>query len=146
MKYLNVSQEIFLNGKKVIDIIKINKVNLLFFLIFFITEIIIGKFADSSGWIRCYAGDILIMPLMYFFIRVFTDLLKKSLPVLLLLFAFLVEFLQNMDICGFLGIDKKSLLAVIIGTKGDLKDIICYIIGTVFVYVILFIKRRFDYE
>lgn len=129
-----------------IDIIKINKVNLLFFLIFFITEIIIGKFADSSGWIRCYAGDILIMPLMYFFIRVFTDLLKKSLPVLLLLFAFLVEFLQNMDICGFLGIDKKSLLAVIIGTKGDLKDIICYIIGTVFVYVILFIKRRFDYE
>lgn len=129
-----------------IDIIETNKVNLLFFLLFFITEVIIGKFADSSGWIRCYAGDILIMPLMYFFIRSFTDSLKKSLPVLLLLFAFVVEFLQSIDICGILGIDNKSLLAVIIGTKGDLKDIICYIIGTAFIYVILFIKRRFDYE
>jgi len=117
------------------------KFSFLIFLIFLIIEIIIGLYAH--GWIRFYGGDILVMPAMYFFIRIFTDKLKKSLPLILFAFACLVEFLQYLDICGILGIDKKSLLAVIIGTSGTWNDIPCYMTGMLLIYIIIFFKRRF---
>ncbi len=117
------------------------KFSVLMFLVFLIIEIFIGLY--SHGWIRYYGGDILVMPAMYFLVRIFTDKLKKSLPVILFLFACFVEFLQYLDICGILGINKKSLLAVIIGTSGTLNDIPCYMAGTLLIYIIIFLKRRF---
>ncbi len=117
------------------------KFSVLMFLVFLIIEIFIGLY--SHGWIRYYGGDILVMPAMYFLVRIFTDKLKKSLPVILFLFACFVEFLQYLDICGILGINKKSLLAVIIGTSGTLNDIPCYMAGTLLIYIIIFLQRRF---
>lgn len=111
------------------------------FAVFLITEVMIGKFADPGGFVRCYLGDVLVMPTMYFFIRIFTDRSEKTLPLMLFGFACIVELLQSADICGRLGIDKGSLLAVVIGTKGDFKDIICYACGTVLIYALAFAER-----
>lgn len=111
------------------------------FAVFLITEILIGKFADSGGFVRCYLGDVLVMPVMYFFIGIFTDRPKKTLPLMLFGFACIVELLQSADICGRLGIDKGSLLAAVIGTKGDFKDIICYACGTALIYALAFAER-----
>lgn len=119
------------------------KKSLLIFIIFLIAEIFIGMYAH--GWIRYYGGDILIMPAMYFLVRIFTEKWRKSLPLILFVFACFVEFLQYLDICGILGIDKKSLLAVIIGTSGTWKDVPCYLAGTLLIYIIIFFKRRVDY-
>lgn len=116
------------------------KFSALMFILFLITEILIGLYAH--GWIRYYGGDILIMPAMYFLVRIFTDKFQKSLPLILFLFACFVEFLQYLDICGILGINKKSLLAVIIGTSGTWNDIPCYMAGTLFIYIIIILKRR----
>lgn len=113
------------------------------FIIFLITEIFIGMYAH--GWIRYYGGDILIMPAMYFLVSIFTEKLRKSLPLILFVFACFVEFLQYLDICGILGINKKSLLAVIIGTSGTWNDIPCYMTGTLLIYIIIFLQRSVDY-
>ena len=64
---------------------------LVMFMIFLIMEIFIGLYAH--GWLRYYGGDILIMPAMYFFIRIFTEKFRKSLPLILFVFACYVEFL-----------------------------------------------------
>jgi len=117
------------------------KFSALMFLVLLIIEILIGIY--SHGWIRYYGGDILVMPAMYFLVRIFTGRLRKSLPVILFVFACFVEFLQYLDICGILGINKKSLLAVIIGTSGTLNDILCYMAGTLLIYIIIFFQRRF---
>ena len=119
------------------------KKSFLMFIIFLITEIFIGMYAH--GWIRYYGGDILIMPAMYFLVRIFTEKLRKSLPLIVVVFACFVEFLQYLDICGILGINKKSLLAVIIGTSGTWNDIPCYMTGTLLIYIIIFLQRSVDY-
>ncbi|MDE6086797.1 MAG: DUF2809 domain-containing protein [Oscillospiraceae bacterium] len=111
---------------------KTRKSAILLFCIFLILEIFIGAFA--SGFLRNYIGDVLVMPSMYFLIRIFTEKFPKFLPGMLFLFACFVEFLQSIDLCGILGIDKHSLLAVLIGTHGEWADILCYLAGTILIY------------
>ncbi|MDE5768457.1 MAG: DUF2809 domain-containing protein [Oscillospiraceae bacterium] len=111
---------------------KIRKIEVLFFSFFLILEILIG--ALTTGFLRGYIGDVLVMPIMYFLVRIFTEKFPKSLPGILFLFACFVEFLQSIDLCGILGIDKHSLLAVLIGTHGEWADILCYLAGTILIY------------
>lgn len=141
MKYLNVSREIFLNGKKVNSMKKKRRIYFsIAFAAILLSEILIGMYA--SGWIRNSFGDILVMPAMYFLIRSFTDKFKKTLPYILFIFACTVEFLQYLDICGILGIRKGSLLSVIIGTHGCFGDILCYGAGTIIICIISHLERR----
>lgn len=108
---------------------------------FLISEVLIGLFA--KGWLRNSFGDVLVMPAMYCFIRIFTRHLKKTLPLILFAFACVTELLQYLDLCGILGIRRGSLLSVIIGTHGDFKDIVCYAAGTVLIYILMNTERRF---
>ncbi|MDE5885701.1 MAG: DUF2809 domain-containing protein [Oscillospiraceae bacterium] len=111
---------------------KIRKIEVLFFSFFLILEILIGALA--TGFLRDYIGDVLVMPTMYFLVRIFTEKFPKSLPGMLFLFACFVEFLQSIDLCGILGINKHSLLAVLIGTHGEWADILCYLAGMILIY------------
>lgn len=115
----------------------------LFFMIFLFIEILIGMYA--KGWVRYYGGDILVMPAMYFLVRTFTKKLYRTLPLILFIFACFVEFLQYLDICGILGINKKSLLAVIIGTNETWNDIPCYLAGMLLIYIMMILKRSVYY-
>lgn len=119
---------------------KKRKTAILLFSSCLISEILIGAFA--SGFIRGYVGDILVMPTMYFLIRIFTEKCQKTMPGILFFFACFVEFLQSMDLCGILGIDKKSLLAVLIGTQGEWADILCYLAGTILIYLFLLLQKH----
>ena len=65
--------------------------------------------------------------------------------MILFIFDCFVEFLQYLDICGILGINKKSLLAVIIGTNGTWNDIPCYLAGMLLIYIIMILKRSVYY-
>lgn len=114
----------------------------------FIAEFLIALYAH--GWLRFSFGDILIMPTMYYFVRIFTDKFKKSLPLILFIFACFVEFLQSIHICDILGIPEGNPLRVIIGTTALSSDILCYACGSAIIYLILFInfhsERRASYE
>lgn len=116
--------------------------NTIIFLLFLAAEIFIGMYC--SGWIRFYFGDVLIMPTMFFLIRIFTDKLKKSLPLILFLFACFVELLQSLNICDLLGIERDSLLAIIIGTSGAIEDIWCYAAGTALIYINIIIIQMIE--
>lgn len=119
------------------------------FFVLLITEIIIGAFA--TGFIRNNLGDVLVVCVIYFFICIFTDKCHYTLPLMIFIFACCVELLQYIDICGLLSIPKDSLLAVIIGTNGNIPDIFAYLAGMAIIYVYLRIenvynKRRCNYE
>ena len=45
------------------------------------TEIMIGMYAH--GFVREYIGDVLVMPAMYFFVRIFTGRSPRTLPLIL---------------------------------------------------------------
>ena len=60
-----------------------------------ITEVLIGMYA--GGWIRSYLGDVLVVILLYTLFRtIIPDKPEKwyILPTVILIFAFIVEFLQ----------------------------------------------------
>ena len=105
-------------------------------------EILIGLYA--TGWVRNYLGDILVVILIYTLFR--TVSVNKPakwyiLPTIILLFAFLVEFLQLWGFCDRFGITNK-LLRIIIGTGFSYIDLICYAVGIIPCCIIEFIKNR----
>ncbi len=122
---------------------KIHLYNAGIFLALLITEICIGLYADPSGFIRCNMGDVLVIPTIYFFIRIFADPFPKLLPAAVFLLGCIAELLQLMDICTILNIPKGSLTAVLLGTNADLKDIFCYFAGMVLIYIYLFLKGEY---
>ncbi len=98
-------------------------------------EILIGLFAD--GWIRSYLGDVLVVILLYTICRTISPDKPKTwfiLPTAILIFAFIVEFLQLWGFCDRLGITNK-LLRIIIGTGFSVVDLISYFIGIIPCYI-----------
>lgn len=110
----------------------------------FITEIIIGMYA--SGWIRAYFGDVLVVILIYTMIRTVSPDKPKYgivLPLGILIFSFIVEFLQLWGIADRLHITNK-LMRIIIGTGFSTIDLICYAAGILPCFVIEYIMKHKD--
>lgn len=79
-------------------------------------EVLIGLFAH--GWVRSYLGDVLVVILLYTIVRtIIPHKIKKwfVLPTIILLFSFIVEFLQLWGFCDRFGITNE-FLRIIIGT------------------------------
>lgn len=119
------------------------------FLVLLLVEILIGTFLDS-GFIRDYGGDILVLPVVYFLIRIFWARPSKAnsliLPGMLFLLGAFAELLQAIDLTGILGIDKRSLLGILIGSVCDPMDMLCYAAGVCIVYIYLFFEKRLSKE
>lgn len=109
---------------------------IIMFAVLLIIEILIGRFMHH-GFIRDYGGDILIIPLLYAFIRIFwledSKTTRLYLPLGLFLFGVCVELLQAVNFIDILEIGRNSTLGIIIGSTCDWKDILCYLAGTVLI-------------
>ncbi len=117
---------------------KINKIYTLAFFIFLIIEIIIALFVRDS-FIRPYMGDVLVIVLVYCFVRIFYCGKTTLLPFYVFIFAVFVELAQFFNVAGLLNLRKDSLVGTVIGTVFDFHDIICYLVGC----IILFIWQKF---
>ena len=102
------------------------------FVLLLVVEILIGKFAH--GFIRAYVGDVLVIPLIYCFVRIFYVRPAVWLPAAVGGLGILAEMLQYFNLCGLLGIPKGSLLGILLGSSADFADILCYAVGTVLIY------------
>ena len=96
------------------------------------TEIMIGMYAH--GFVRVYIGDVLVMPAMYFFVRIFTGQFPRTLPLILFVFACAVEVSQYFELYKLLGFAPGSLAAIIMGTGFAWGDIAAYAAGTLINY------------
>jgi hypothetical protein len=107
-----------------------------------ITEILIGMYA--TGWIRNYLGDVLVVVLLYALFRSISPNKPKKwyiVPTCILLFSFMVEFLQLWGFCDRFGITNR-LLRIIIGTGFSYLDLLSYTIGIIPCYIIDFLTFR----
>ncbi|WP_010251080.1 ribosomal maturation YjgA family protein [Acetivibrio cellulolyticus] len=109
---------------------KINKKYLITFLILFAVEVLIALFVHDKI-IRPFIGDVLVIVLMYTFIRGITQKAIKGLPIYLFLFAVIVEVTQYFHLVDMLGLRDNKLLSTIMGTSFDIRDVLCYFAGTV---------------
>jgi len=117
---------------------KLNIKYLFAFFILLIVEIIIALFVNDA-FVRPYLGDVLVVILMYCFIR---GILKpiKFLPLYLFIFASAVELAQYFRIVSILNLEDNKVISTILGTSYDTKDILCYLAAI----VILIIWERFE--
>ena len=104
-------------------------------------EVLIGLFAH--GWVRSYLGDVLVVILLYTIIRTIVPRKGKwfVIPTVILVFSFIVEFLQLWGFCDHFGITNE-FLRIIIGTGFSWIDIACYCIGIIPCYVSEYLLNR----
>lgn len=114
------------------------------FAVLLAVEILIGKFAH--GFVRAYVGDVLVIGLIYCFVRIFYIRPSVWLPAAVGGLGILAEILQFFDLCGLLGIPKGSLLGILLGSSADFADILCYAAGTLLIYAVEWQLKKQDVE
>lgn len=93
-------------------------------------EVLIALFVHDK-FIRPYVGDVLVVVVIYTFIRCFLPEKIKLLPLYVFIFAAGVELLQYIQIVKILGLQNNPFFATLIGTTFDVKDIVCYGVGCI---------------
>jgi len=89
----------------------------------------------NNQFIRGFVGDIIIILLLYFFIKNFYDFYPAKLTIFILLLAFTTEFLQYLNLISISGLKGNIFAELIIGSVFDPLDLIAYTIGAIMVYV-----------
>lgn len=97
-------------------------------------EVLIAVFVHDN-FIRPYVGDVLVVMVLYTFIRIFIPERINALPGYILCFAVLVEILQYFRIVEVLGLSDNRFFSVLIGSVFDIKDIICYAVGCILIII-----------
>lgn len=111
-------------------------------IILLVIEVLIALYVHDSI-IRPYVGDILVVVVIYTFVRIFIPERVALLPVYIFVFAAGVELLQLINIVDVLGVRDSSFFSVLIGTVFDIKDVICYAVGCLFLCGYEIIKKRY---
>lgn len=94
-------------------------------------EVVIACYVHDR-FIRPYVGDVLVVVVVYCFVRIWVPQGVRLLPLYVFLFAAGVEVLQYFHLVELLGVGNNTFLRVVLGSVFDLKDILCYGIGCVF--------------
>jgi hypothetical protein len=92
-------------------------------------EIAIALFVNDQV-IRPFVGDLLVVVLIYTFIRTFVQGAVQKIALVVLFFACGVEALQGLHLVSRLGLQNNRLARIMIGTTFDWKDMLAYLMGT----------------
>lgn len=124
---------------------KPNKTYISITILLFITEILIAVFL-KSGFIRHTFGDYLVVILIYCFFKSFIKIDSFKLAILVLAFAFFIEFLQLSNILEILNLQNNHLAKLVFGTTFHVSDLLAYTLGIITVLIIETRPVRLDTE
>ena len=105
--------------------------------IFLIEVLIATKLADIF-FVRAYLGDVIVVMLLYTFVKSFVKMNDEKLILGILIFSCLVEFAQYFTVAEKLGFRPGSLMYIVIGNSFSWIDILCYAAGCLLLF--LFVK------
>lgn len=105
------------------------------FLIIFFLEVIIALFVNDSI-IRPYGGDLLVVILIYYFVKSFIRTKTIYLVTGVILFAYLVEVSQYFHLVEILGMQDNVIMKTVMGHSFSWGDILAYTAGGIICYLI----------
>jgi hypothetical protein len=111
--------------------------NLKYFLlaiIFFITEVFIALFVHD-GFIRPYVGDYLVVMLIYCAVKTFVKAAPLKTAAGVLIFSYVIEVLQYLDIVERLGLSGNVIAKTVIGYGFEWWDILAYTLGVITILI-----------
>lgn len=97
------------------------------FLMILILEILIAKYA--AGFIRHTLGDYLCVILLYTLIKSIFKISNLTTAIIVLLIAYVVEFLQLTNLQNLYPSKYANTLKLILGTSFSIGDLIAYTLG-----------------
>ncbi len=112
-----------------------NKNYFAFTILIFCIEVVIALFVNDS-FIRPYLGDVLVVILIYCFLKSFLKLPVVVVAIFVLIFSFTIEFLQFLNIVEKLGLEKSKIARTVIGTSFSWMDLLAYVTGIIIVLVV----------
>lgn len=105
----------------------------------FLIEVLIATVLNHMFFIRAYLGDVIVVMLIYTFIKSFFKIQHDIKLILgILIFSFTVEFAQYFNIAERLGFQPGSILYIMVGNSFSWLDMLCYAIGCLLLF--LFVK------
>lgn len=100
----------------------------------FVMEVCIALFVKDK-FVRPYVGDVLVVILMYCFVKSFFKWNVNAVALGVLAFAFLIEFFQYLNIVEKLDL-KNPVVRTVLGTSFAWYDVWAYIAGFALVLLI----------
>ena len=112
-----------------------NKTYLLLFLLLFLVEAAIAYYL-KDGFIRHTFGDYLVVIMLYLFLKSFIKIKPISASVVVLLIAFVVEFLQLTSFLEFFNLENNYCAKLILGSTFQISDLLAYTLGVLTIIAI----------
>ncbi|MHC9088282.1 ribosomal maturation YjgA family protein [Tenacibaculum sp. IMCC1] len=112
------------------------KFNIKYFLAFIFLLLLEIIIAQTSGFIRHTFGDFLVVILLFYLVKAFFNLSNKTVAVSVLIFAYIVEFLQLTPLLEFLGLENNRLAVIVFGATFSIGDLVAYTLGIVTVLLL----------
>ena len=103
--------------------------------VLFLIEVVIALFVKDR-FIRPYLGDVLVVILIYCFVKSFIKISVYKAALGVLLFAFTIEILQYCSLVEKLKLQHNTVAKTVIGTSFSWEDILAYIAGVLIVLIV----------
>ncbi|WP_300349625.1 DUF2809 domain-containing protein [Chryseobacterium sp.] len=121
---------------------KFNLKYLLLTILLFLIEVLIATVLKDQFFIRAYLGDVIVVMLLYTFVKSFLIINDVKLILGIFVFSCLIEFAQFFNIAEKLGFQPGSLMYIVIGNSFSWIDIVCYAAGCLLLYLFVKIKDK----
>lgn len=106
-----------------------------------LVEIAIALFVHDS-FVRPHIGDVLVVILIYCFIRCFIPKGVPLLPLYVFCFALCVEVLQYFHFVEILGLQNCRPVRIIFGSTFDWGDVGAYAAGCFIVWILSVLRKK----
>lgn len=114
---------------------------LLLTILIFLVEVLIATVLKNIFFIRAYLGDVIVVMLLYTFVKSFFKVNDTKLIVGIFAFSCIIEFAQYFNIAEKLGFQPGSLMYIVIGNSFSWVDIACYAAGCLLLYLLVRLKK-----
>jgi len=110
-------------------------------ILIFLVEVLIATVLKDIFFIRAYLGDVLVVMLLYAFVRSFACMDEARLILGVFIFSCMIETAQYFNIAERLGFRPGSIMYTVIGNSFSWIDIACYAAGCLILYGFVRLKR-----
>ena len=107
--------------------------------ILFLIEVGIALFIKDR-FVRPFLGDVLVVILIYCFVKSFIKISVYKAALGVLVFAFTIEILQYCSLVEKLKLQHNTVAKTVIGTSFSWEDILAYIAG---ILIVLIAEKQF---
>jgi DNA integrity scanning protein DisA with diadenylate cyclase activity len=114
-------------------------------IVLFSIEVLIALYVHDN-FVRPYLGDLLVVILIYSFVRSFLNISYKTILWGVLLFSYAIEALQYVGLVNLLGLQESKVARIVIGTSFAWVDIIMYTAGILIVFWVESVRAKNQFK